>query len=345
MTTTKKVTPKSLFISSLMVGLLATLAGCEKKPADETVANEAATSSVAAEISVAAPVAACDGIAPTGELTPVRIEAANTTRTEPGLFEGPVWINDSLYFSDFIFTDGFASRIQKLGADGTVTTAIEDSGSNGLAVDNKGLLVAGTHKYKGLSLFNPATGERILIVDQFNGNPFNSPNDIAIAKDGTIYFTDPAFQRDAAPGGQEITGVYRVATDGTVTLVDGSISNPNGISLSPADDVLYVAGGGENGFLRAYPIVAGIPQAGKDLVANVTVPDGMAVDCLGNIYVTEHTVRRLRVFTPAGEQIAQATTDANITNAAFGGPEGKTLYLTGAGSLWKIELNITGSAY
>lgn len=343
MTTTKTATQKSLFISSLMVGLLATLAGCEKKPVDAPVANEATVSSAAAVI--AAPVAACDGSAPTGDLIAERIEAANTTRMEPGLFEGPVWINDALYFSDFIFTDGFSSRIQKLGADGVVTTAIEDSGSNGLAVDNKGLLVAGTHKYKGLSLFNPATGERALIVDQYNGNVFNSPNDIAIAKDGTIYFTDPAFQRDAAPGGQEITGVYRVATDGTVTLVDGSISNPNGISLSPADDVLYVAGGGENGFLRAYPIVDGIPQQGKDLVANVTVPDGMAVDCLGNIYVTEHTARRLRVFTPAGEQIAQAETDANITNAAFGGAEGKTLYLTGAGSLWKIELDITGSAY
>ena len=343
MTTTKKATQKSLFISSLMVGLLATLVGCEKKPVETSVANEAPVSSTVTLASVS--VAACDGKAPAGDLTPVRIEAANTTRTEPGLFEGPVWINDSLYFSDFIFTDGFSSRIQKLGADGVVTTAIEDSGSNGLAVDNKGLLVAGTHKYKGLSLFNPATGERALIVDQYNGNVFNSPNDIAIAKDGTIYFTDPAFQRDAAPGGQEITGVYRVATDGTVTLVDGSISNPNGISLSPADDVLYVAGGGENGFLRAYPIVDGIPQQGKDLVANVTVPDGMAVDCFGNIYVTEHTARRLRVFTPAGEQIAQAATDANITNAAFGGAEGKTLYLTGAGSLWKIELDITGSSY
>jgi gluconolactonase len=53
----------------------------------------------------------------------------------------------------------------------------------------------------------------------------------------------------------------------------------------------------------------------------------------------------LRVFTPAGEQIAQATVDANLTNVAFGGPEGTTLFLTGAGSLWKIELGITGSAY
>lgn len=346
MIATKKATQKNLLISSLMVGLLATLAGCDKKPADAPVTSDAVVSSAAAETSVAAPaVAACDGTAPAGELTPVRIEAANTTRTEPGLFEGPVWINDSLYFSDFVFTNGFSSRIQKLDASGAVTTAIEDSGSNGLAVDGNGLLVAGTHKYKSLSRFNPATGERSSVVEQYNGNVFNSPNDIAIAKDGTIYFTDPAFQRDAAPGGQEKTGVYRVAVDGTVTLVDDTITNPNGIALSPAEDVLYVNGGGEQGLLRAYPIVNGVPQAGKDLVTGLTIPDGMAVDCKGNIYLTEHIARQLRVYTPAGEQIAQATTDANLTNAAFGGVEGKTLYLTGAGSLWKIELNITGSAY
>lgn len=346
MIATKKATQKSLLISSLMVGLLITLVGCDKKPADVPAASDTAVSSASVEVSVAAPVfAACDGTAPAGELTPVRIEAANTTRTEPGLFEGPVWINDSLYFSDFIFTNGFSSRIQKLDASGAVTTAIDDSGSNGLAVDGNGLLVAGTHKYKSLSRFNPATGERSSVAEQFNGNVFNSPNDIAIAKDGTIYFTDPAFQRDAAPGGQEKTGVYRVAIDGTVTLVDDTITNPNGIALSPAEDVLYVNGGGEQGLLRAYPIVNGVPQAGKDLVTGLTIPDGMAVDCKGNIYLTEHIARQLRVYTPAGEQIAQATTDANLTNAAFGGVDGKTLYLTGAGSLWKIELDITGSPH
>ncbi len=338
-----KATQKSVLISSLMVGLLATLVSCEKKTADAPVANEAVVSSVA--VAAEASVAACDGTAPAGDLTPVRIDAANTTRTEPGLFEGPVWINDSLYFSDFVFTNGFSSRIQKLDASGVVTTVIDDSGSNGLAVDHSGLLVAGTHKYKSLSRFNPATGERASVVGQYNGNVFNSPNDIAIAKDGTIYFTDPAFQRDAAPGGQEKTGVYRVAIDGTVTLVDDTITNPNGIALSPAEDVLYVNGGGEQGLLRAYPIVNGIPQTGKDLVTGLTIPDGMAIDCKGNIYLTEHIARQLRVYTPAGEQIAQASTDANLTNAAFGGVGGKTLYLTGAGSLWKIELAITGSAY
>ncbi len=336
---------RSRLISGMVVGCFIVLSGCGQKTTEISVSTSSAaiSSSVASETAVAP--SACDGTAPQGDLVPVRIEAANTTRTEPGLFEGPVWINDSLYFSDFVFTNGFSSRIQKLNADGTVTTAIDDSGSNGLAVDNNGQLVAGTHKYKSISRYNPVTGERASVAEQFNGNVFNSPNDIAIAADGTIYFTDPAFQRDAAPGGQEKTGVYRVATDGTVTLVDDTISNPNGIALSPAEDVLYVNGGGEQGVLRAYPIVNGVPQAGKDLVTGISIPDGMAIDCSGNIYLTEHLARQLRVFTPTGEQIAQAVFDANLTNAAFGGAEGKTLYLTGAGSLWKIELNISGSAY
>lgn len=340
-----KATQKSLLISSLMVGLLASLAGCDKKTEEATIASEAVVSAVATLTSAATTVTTCAGTAPAGDLTPVRIEAANTTRTEPGLFEGPVWINGSLYFSDFVFTNGFSSRIQKLDASGAVTTAIDDSGSNGLAVDSNGQLVAGTHKYKSVSRYNPATGERTSIAEQYNGNVFNSPNDIAITKEGTVYFTDPAFQRDAAPGGQEKTGVYRVATDGTITLVDDTISNPNGVALSPAEDVLYVNGGGEQGLLRAYPIVDGLPQAGKDLVTGLTIPDGMAIDCKGNIYLTEHIARQLRVYNPQGVQIAQAKTDANLTNAAFGGAEGKTLYLTGAGALWKIDLAITGSAY
>ena len=284
------------------------------------------------------------GIAPAGDLVAERIVGANTTRTEPGLYEGPVWINGELYFSDFVFSAGFPSRIQKLDANGVMTTVIDDSGSNGLAVDAQGNIVAGTHKFKSVSRYT-LKGERTSVAEKFNGNVFNSPNDIAIAKDGTIYFTDPDFQRDAAPGGQEKTGVYRLATDGTVTLVDDTIHNPNGISLSLDNKILYANGGVEQGVLRAYPIVDGVPQVGKDLVTGLSIPDGMALDCHGNLYVTEHTAHRVRVFTPEGKQIATISVDANVTNAAFGGADGKTLFLTGAGAVWKLALDVTGTAY
>jgi gluconolactonase len=289
--------------------------------------------------------ASCTGKAPSGELVATRIAAANSTRTEPGLYEGPVWIKDALYFSDFTFGPGFPSRIRKLDAAGKVSTLIEDSGSNGLAVDNDGNILAATHKYKSVSRYT-LDGKRSDVVGKYQGKVFNSPNDMAMAKDGTLYFSDPDFQREAAPGGQDKTRVYRVARDGGVTVVDDTLKNPNGVSLSPNGDVLYVNGMvGDHGVLRAYKIVDGKPQKGSDLVAKLGIPDGMAVDCHGNIYVTEHTDQRLRVFTPAGKQIATIKVDANVTNAAFGGTDGKTLYITGAGALWQLPLDVTGSPY
>ena len=208
-----------------------------------------------------------------------------------------------------------------------------------------GFLIGGVHADKTISRFDLQAGSREKIVGEYQGSAFNSPNDLTEAHDGTIYFTDPDFQRSAAPGGQENTNVFRVSAAGNVTVVDDSISNPNGISLSPAQDVLYVAGGGEKGFLRAYPIVDGQPGEGKNLVEDIQVPDGMAIDCLGNIYVTEHTAQRVRVFSPTGDHLATIAVDANITNAAFGGSEGKTLYLTGAGAVWSIDLDVAGFPY
>jgi endo-1,4-beta-xylanase len=291
------------------------------------------------------PKGSCFNQPPSGDLTATRIETANTTRTEAGLYEGPVWINNALYFSDFTFAEDFPSRIQKLDASGKMSVFIDNSGSNGLAADAQGNLVAGTHKYKSLSKYTLNTKERKSVAEKFNGNPFNSPNDLAITKDGTIYFTDPNYQASAALGGQDKTRVYRVATNGDVTVVDYSFVNPNGISLSPDEETLYVVGNESAGELRQYKIVNNIPQKGTTLVKNINTPDGMTVDCAGNLYVTEHVEKRVRVFTPQGQQIASIKVDANVTNVAFGGPNNKTLFITGAGAVWKIDLAISGAAY
>lgn len=330
-----RITKRLVVISVVLSSSLFGLTGCEQKKS-EVVASSSSVSVQAAPV-------AC-GVAPAGELVAERILGANSTRTEFSLYEGAVWIKDALYFSDFTMAAGFPSRIQKLDSAGVMTTLIDDSGSNGLAVDAQGNIVAGTHKYKSLSRYTLA-GERTALAGQYKDNAFNSPNDLTITKDGTIYFTDPAFQRAAAPGGQEKTSVYRVATDGTVTLVDDTIKNPNGIALSLDEKTLYVNGGEDQGILRAYPIENGIPQAGKNLATGLAVPDGMAVDCHGNLYVTEHMAHQVRVFTPAGDVIATIKVDDKITNAAFGGAQGKTLFLTGAGAIWKLDLNVTGTPY
>lgn len=332
----------------LSTSLLLSLAACGKDTPSATTAAPTATTApsekVAANISSSTQNSwtcpATPGTAPSGELTAERIPGSESTRGEPGLYEGPVWIEDTLYFSDFTFSQGFPSRVQALRPDGTFATAIDNSGSNGLAVGKDGLLLAASHDRKALSRYNQKTGEREILVNEFNGNPFNSPNDLTESADGIIYFTDPAYQRDAAPGGQEKTRVYQF--DGkTVTVIDDTIENPNGISLSPDQKTLYVAGGT---VVRAYPIENGVVGQGRDILS-VNTPDGMAVDCAGNLYITEHTKQHIRVITPAGEEIAKIKVDANITNAAFGGQERKTLFITGAGAVWKLELGIAGFPY
>jgi gluconolactonase len=256
-----------------------------------------------------------------------------------------VWINGDLYFSDFTFDAGFPSRIQKLTTAGVMSTQIADSGSNGLAVDAQGNIIAATHKFSGISRYVIATGARTAVASSFNGHLFTSPNDLTIASDGTLYFTDPNFQHTSGVDGQPLTGVYRVDVNGTVTLIDGTLNNPNGIALSPANDVLYV--NGNSSVLRSYPIVNGQVFSGTDLVQGLTVGDGMTVDCRGNIYVAEHNAQRLRVFAPNGAQLATINLSpaANVTNAAFGGATGKTLYITGAQRVWSINLDVTGAPY
>jgi len=147
------------------------------------------------------------GRAPSGQMRAERVPGSQSDRDEPGLYEGPVWIDGALYFSDFTFAEGFPSRIQRLTFEGVLETVIVDSGSNGLAVDDEGHIMAATHDLKAISRYNRQTGERTIIWDEYAGEPFNSPNDLMLTRDGRIYFTDPDFQRSAAPGGQPETRV------------------------------------------------------------------------------------------------------------------------------------------
>ena len=284
------------------------------------------------------------GRAPTGDLTATRVSAARVDDSEDRLYEGPVWRDGALYLSDFVHSGTFPSRIRRFTPPDRWETVVEDSGSNGLTLDLDGHLLAATHDRKQIARVRLEDGTRMPLVSTFDGLPFNSPNDLVMGTDGSLYFTDPDYQRKAAPGGQPLTRVYR-HHEGVTTVVDDSLRNPNGIALSPDGDTLYVAGGtGDGDVLRTYPLHEGVPGAGRDL-ARITGGDGLTLDCLGNIYVTEHGQQRVRVFSPAGDVLATIHVDANITNAAFGGNDRRTLFLTGAASLWSIELPVAGLPY
>lgn len=260
------------------------------------------------------------------------------------LYEGAVWFDGALHFSDFKTTAGFPSRILSY-KDGKLQVVVPDSGSNGLGLDPTGAhLTAARHSTKSVSVLKDGSFQQLAAA--YEGQPFNSPNDLVYRSDGNLYFTDPAFQAGDHPT-QPTTNVYRVAPDGAVSVIDSSIKNPNGVTLSPDENTLYVAGNLEQGYVKQYPIAAdGSVGDGTVLLDKVTVPDGMVVDCAGNLYVTEHTKKRVRVIDASGKELGQLNgMDINVTNVAFGGPEHKTLFITGTGKLFQVELPVVGLPY
>ena len=265
--------------------------------------------------------------------------------------EGPVWIGDSLYFSEM--TNGNMrppARILKIGPGNVVSIAVAMSGSNGLAVDSAGNLIAAVHGDGSIDQIALPSGTPTPIVSMYNNAPFNSPNDLTIRSDGTIYFSDPTFQNTANP--QKAQRLYRVAPapTRTISVVDGAPSSPNGVTLSPDEKTLYVTGGG---FKKFAVMSDGSLDGGAPFVTgNDGDGDGMVVDCAGNLYVAGNNTMVVRVYSPAAALLATIQLDNSgvTTNVAFGGSDHKTLYITAQGTegqrgVWSIALPIPGFPY
>jgi gluconolactonase len=277
-----------------------------------------------------------------------------------GNVEGPVWIGDSLYLSEMSSTpyggtgtkdtEIKKSRILKVSASGQTSIFVADSGSNGLAVDADGNIVAAVHKDGSVDRFAVPGGTETAIATMFMGARFNSPNDLVIHSNGTIYFSDPTYNGPATPP-QSAMRVYRIPPGGQPQPIPSSSSpdtftNPNGVTLSLAEDFLYVAA--STG--RRYPVMSdGTLGAGQDFAA-VTAGDGLAVDCAGNLYVAVTNSQNVKVYKPDGTSIGMLTVAdiQSVTNVAFGGSDHKTLYITGLGNnkgLFSINLSIPGRPY
>ena len=245
--------------------------------------------------------------------------------------EGPVWIGNALYVSEIGNGTNSPARIIKITGDDTVSVAVTDSGSNGLAVDPDGNIVSANQGIGGIVRFNPATGARTTVIDSYNGKPFNSPNDLTIRRDGGIFFTDPTFQTSGAP--QPVSGVYFVPAGSTTAKLSASLNNPNGITLSLDEQTIYI---GDGSGVLSYPVAADGTIGTGTLFGGITgSSDGMTIDCAGNLYVVRVDVRNVTVLDPSGKALGTPITvpgGGQITNVAFGGADHKTLYITVMGT-------------
>lgn len=284
------------------------------------------------------------GTAPTGTLNAT---ALDITRSDPNafiLFEGPAWVDGALYFSE-VNPNPWDSDIRKYvpGAS-DAEVFLENAGTNGLAVDASGVLFSATARKKEISRYDLTAKTQTTAVSGM----FNSPNDIAIASDGTIYFSDQQ-QGELPAGGQP--QVVHIVKDGEDAVFHPDIQPPNGVLLSPEEDVLYVTVTG-NGVIKKVTLNAdGTANVVSDFATGLQTPDGMTKDCLGNVYVAEHNAQQVTVFSPDGTEIAAIKTgmannqSANPTNVAFGGADGKTLFITASYSVWQVELPVSGYPY
>ena len=248
---------------------------------------------------------------------------------------------------DVYFTDQPNDRILKWSAaTGNVETFMEPAGrSNGLYFDKNQQLVACADEKGQLWRIDPETKKTTVLLDQFQQKLFNGPNDVWIAPSGDMYFTDPFYKRpywkNREKPDQEKQRVFHLARGAReATIADDSLVQPNGIIGSPDGKLLFVADI-KAGKTYQYDIAADGSLVNRRLFCEAG-SDGMTRDNAGNIYLTGKGVA---VFDKDGKSLGNIPVPESWTaNITFGGPAGKTLFITAMDSVYTLEMS-TGAGF
>jgi gluconolactonase len=283
--------------------------------------------------------------------------------------EGPVWVREGGYllFSDVPENkmyrwrpgEGATLFLQPSGYAGSDLSPFREAGSNGLEAGPPGsntILVADSGS-RAVARLDLATKHKQFLIERYEGKRFNSPNDLVRGPDGAIWFTDPPYglkNLDASPVKElKVNGVYRLTRAGTVTLVEGGLTFPNGIALSPDARTLYVSNSDpKHAVILAYrlsPTGAVLSRrVFKDMTAPAAkglpgLPDGMSIDARGNLWASGPG--GLYIFTPDGRELGHVDAGTAISNCAFGGPDGKTLFMTAGHEILRLRTNVKGLSF
>jgi len=261
--------------------------------------------------------------------------------------EGPVWHPVGLGQSAgyLLFSDIPADRIHRWSPDGTLEVFRQPSGnSNGLTFDRQGRLIACEHGSRRVSR-TEAEGRVIPLATQFQGKRLNSPNDVVVKSDDSIYFTDPPYGVQPEERELDFQGVYRIAPDGVLTLLVDDFDRPNGLAFSPDECILYVDDTARR-HVRAFDVLPdGTLANGRVFVEMQSPamggPDGMKMDVEGNLYVTGPGGTWL--FDPAGNHLGTLVTPEKPANLAFGDADRRTLYVTARTSVYRVRTRLSGA--
>ena len=250
---------------------------------------------------------------------------------------GPLWLPDGR----LIVSDELSNVVVAFDEAGNKSDFRRPSNAaDGHAFEPDGSLVEaemGDKTNAGVIARVAADGSVTVLADNFEGKRFNSPNDLAVKSDGTIWFTDPDYGLDF-PSEIGFNGVYRLdPLTKVVTLLTKTLNEPNGIAFSPDEKTLYVTDSQSSGLI-AFPVLAdGSIGPGKSFGDGC---DGLGVDEQGNVWAATCDVN-LVITSPAGVRIGSIPIPGNTTNVTWGGAEGKTLFVTTQeGGVYSLALTV-----
>ena len=266
--------------------------------------------------------------------------------------EGPVWFAAGRYL---VWSDIPNNRMLRFDeTDGSVSVFRQPSNNaNGNTVDRQGRLVSCEHLTRRVTR-TEHDGSITVIADRFDGKRLNSPNDVVVKSDGSVWFTDPSYgilmdyEGDRADSEIGACHVYRADPSGTVTQVTDDYVKPNGLAFSPDESALYIAdtgithtpGGPKH--IRRHQVHADGTLSGGEVIAECTngLFDGFRFDREGRIWTS--AADGVHCLTADGQLIGKVHIPEMVANVCFGGPKLNRLFICGTTSLYSVFLNVNG---
>jgi gluconolactonase len=273
------------------------------------------------------------------------------TLWDAGTFcEGPVWFGD---LRCLVWSDIPNDRMMRWTPDGHVDVFRAPSHfANGNTRDREGRLVTCEHGMRRVTR-TETDGRVTVVADRYMGKPLNSPNDVVVKTDGSVWFTDPDYGlRQNLPGTpreQAKDNVFRVdGRSGAITVVADDFVKPNGLCFSPDERVLYIVdsavtdGAHLPSHIRRFDVREDGTLGGGDIFATtVGVPDGLRVDTEGNVWTSAGP--GVNVYAPSGDWLGRIALPQDVTNVTFGGDDRRRLFVTSGPGLYAMQVNARGA--
>lgn len=266
--------------------------------------------------------------------------------------EGPVWFSDA---SQLVWSDIPNERMLRWSPEGGVSVFRQPSNfANGHTRDRQGRLVSCEHGTRRVSR-TEVDGSITVLAQSYNGKRLNSPNDVVVRSDGTIWFTDPTYGIVSDYEGyrsepeQATRNVYRLDPQtGELEAVVTDFNQPNGLAFSPDETILYVADSGASHdehlprHIRAFDVMGGA-LANSRVFATIDngIPDGIRIDTAGNLWSSAGD--GVHCFAPDGKLLGKILVPQTVANLTFGGPRRNRLFITATTSLYSIYVTVTGA--